>query len=160
MVARVTLTIVLVALALWTASDFLSAFGWAAILAITMWPVYCRCVPFLGASRSPILAPMLFTLLAGVILFVPLALAAHEIARQGGAVFSWIEQARQNGIPVPGWVPELPIAAEMIQDWWKQNLSDPKTAAIWFQSINAENTAQWARTVGSKVLHRAFMFLV
>ncbi|MGC1745129.1 MAG: hypothetical protein WA754_21590, partial [Pseudolabrys sp.] len=61
MVARTGLTIALVVLALWIATDFLPALGWAAIIAITAWPLYVRCIPFLGETRSPILAPLIFT---------------------------------------------------------------------------------------------------
>jgi predicted PurR-regulated permease PerM len=160
MVARTSLTIALVGLALWIGGDFLPALGWAAILAITMWPLYSRCMYFLGESRSPILAPLIFALLAGVILFLPLALAAHQIARQGGAVLSWITQARESGIAVPAWVAQLPIAAETVRQWWTQNLSDPTTAASWFKSINAEKAAEWTSALGGQLLHRAFMFLV
>src|SRR5215217_9216730 len=130
MIARTSLTIVLVGLAIWVGGDFLPALGWAAILAMTMWPLYARWASLLGKSRSPILAPLIFTLLAGLILFLPLALAAHQIARQGGAVFSWIGQAREGGIAVPAWVAQLPIAAETVQQWWRQNLSDPRTGAV------------------------------
>src|SRR5215216_2975421 len=160
MLARTSLTLVLIALAIWVAGDFLPALGWAAILAMTMWPLYTRWASLLGKSRSPILAPLIFTLLAGLILFLPLALAAHQIARQGGAVFSWIGQAREGGIAVPGWVAQLPIAAETVQQWWTQNLSDPRTAASWFKTINAENAAEWTSALGSQLLRRGFMFLV
>ena len=56
MIARTGLTIALVVLALWIAADFLPALGWAAIIAITAWPLYVRCIPYLGETRSPILA--------------------------------------------------------------------------------------------------------
>jgi predicted PurR-regulated permease PerM len=45
MVARTGLTLALVVLALWIAADFLPALGWAAIIAITAWPLYARCMP-------------------------------------------------------------------------------------------------------------------
>ena len=115
MVARTALTIALVALALWVAADFLPAVGWAAIIAITAWPLYVRCMPYLGETRSPILAPLIFTMLIAGIVFVPLALAAHQIARQGDATFAWITQSRESGIAVPPWVAQLPIAAEMVR---------------------------------------------
>ena len=37
---RTALVILLVVLALWVASDFLSALAWAAIIAITTWPIH------------------------------------------------------------------------------------------------------------------------
>jgi predicted PurR-regulated permease PerM len=119
--ARTGLTFALVGLSLWIAADFLPALGWAAILAITAWPLYARCMPYLGETRSPILAPLIFTILIAAIVFVPLALAAHQIARQGDATFAWIAQSRESGIAVPAWVAQLPIAAETVRQWWEQN---------------------------------------
>jgi predicted PurR-regulated permease PerM len=160
MVARTALTIALVALALWVAADFLPAVGWAAIIAITAWPLYVRCMPYLGETRSPILAPLLFTMLIAGVVFMPLALAAHQIARQGDATFAWITQSRESGIAIPPWVAQLPIAAEMVRQWWEQNLADPAAAASWFKSLNAEKAAEWTTALGSQLLHRGFMFFL
>jgi predicted PurR-regulated permease PerM len=117
-------------------------------------------MPYLGETRSPILAPLIFTTLIATVVFVPLALAAHEIARQGDATFAWITQSRESGIAIPSWVAQLPIAAEMVRQWWEQNLSDPAAAASWFKSINAEKAAEWVRALGSQLLHRSFMFFL
>jgi predicted PurR-regulated permease PerM len=159
MVARTVLTIALVVLALWIAADFLPALGWAAIIAITAWPLYVRCMPYLGETR-PILAPLIFTTLIAAIVFVPLALAAHQIARQGDVAFAWIAQSRESGIAIPSWVAQLPIAAETVRQWWEQNLSDPAAAASWFESINAERAADWTSALGSQLLHRGVMFFL
>jgi predicted PurR-regulated permease PerM len=160
MVARTALTIALVILALWIAADFLPALGWAAIIAITTWPLYIRCMPYLGETRSPILAPLIFTILIAAVVFVPLALAAHQIARQGDATFTWIAQTRESGVAIPSWVAQLPIAADVVREWWGQNLSNPAGAASWFKSINAEKAAEWTSALGSQLVHRGFMFLL
>jgi predicted PurR-regulated permease PerM len=159
MVARTVLTIALVVLALWIAADFLPALGWAAIIAITAWPLYVRCMPYLGETR-PVLAPLIFTTLIAAIVFVPLALAAHQLARQGDVAFAWIAQSRESGIAIPSWVAQLPIAAETVRQWWEQNLSDPAAAASWFESINAERAADWTSALGSQLLHRGVMFFL
>ena len=160
MVARTVLTIALVGLALWIATDFLPAVAWAAIIAITAWPLYVRCMPYLGETRSPILAPLIFTALLAAVVFVPLALAAHQIARQGDTTIAWIAQSRQSGIAIPSWVAQLPIAAEMVRQWWEQNLSEPAAAASWLKSINAETMVEWTGSLGGQILHRGFMFFL
>jgi predicted PurR-regulated permease PerM len=160
MIARTLLALALVVVALWVAGDFLSTLGWAAILAITLWPLYSRCASFLGTSRFPALAPLIFTALTGVILFFPLALAGREIARQGGSLLSWMAQAGERGIPVQSWITQLPIAADMVEEWWRRNLSDPAAAASWFKSINADKAAEWTSALGGELLHRGFLFFV
>jgi predicted PurR-regulated permease PerM len=158
--ARIVLTIALVGLAVWIAGDFLPAIGWAAILAIGLWPLYARSLPLLGGGRSPTVAPLLFTLLTGVIIFVPVAIAAQQIAEQGNTLLTWMGHARESGVPVPGWIGQLPIAAEGAQQLWTQHLADPKGAAGLFQSFNADRAMEWTRAIGGQLLHRAVMFLV
>jgi len=63
--ARVALAIALVAAALWTASDFLPALIWAAIMAIAVWPLYARVAGTASAEPS-VLAALLFTVLIGL----------------------------------------------------------------------------------------------
>jgi predicted PurR-regulated permease PerM len=159
LVARAALAIALVAIALWTAADFLPALIWAAILAITAWPLY---VPFASAvSRGPSAgAPLLFTLLVGATIFLPIMLASYQIAQQSDVLFSWIAQSRDNGIKVPDWIVRLPIAADAIERWWRENLTNPQAAAGWFQGLNADKAADVVKTFGGQLLHRTFMFFV
>jgi len=159
-IARTFLTFVLLGLALWIAGDFLPALGWAAILAIGLWPLYRRCAPFMGERQSPIVAPLMFTLVAGLIMFLPVALATHQLALQGNEFFSWVGKARESGIAVPGWVAQLPVAAETAQQLWAQNLSDPKAATDLFTRFNVDTAMEWTGALGSQLLHRAVMFLV
>jgi predicted PurR-regulated permease PerM len=71
-------------------------------------------------------APLLFTLLTGVVLVVPMILTVHQIAQGSDAFAHWVTQLRQEGIPVPGWVAQLPIAGEYLDRWWQANLSNPR----------------------------------
>jgi predicted PurR-regulated permease PerM len=160
MAARTALTIALIALALWIAADFLAALGWAAIIAITAWPLYVRSTASLRATRSPVLAPLIFTALLAAIVFVPLALGAHEIARHGDETLTWIAGSRKSGIPIPSWVAQLPIATDTVRLWWEQNLTDPAAAAGWFKSIDVEKATEWIRALGGQLLHRGFMFFL
>lgn len=155
--ARVALAIMLVIAALWTAADFLPALIWAAILAIAVWPLYAR---FAGSGTPSSLAAFVFTALIGLVLIFPIALVTWQIAQQSDLLFGWIKQAGESGIPVPDWVARLPLAADALQQWWRNNLTDPKAATAWLQSINAEKGAEFFRTFGGQLINRAFMFFV
>jgi predicted PurR-regulated permease PerM len=159
-IARGLLTFALIALALWTAGDFLTPIGWAAIIAIATWPIYAPLASHLSERRRPVLAPLLFTVLVGLLLFTPIALATHQIAQQSQMIVAWMTQARDNGIPVPSWIEQFPIAADFLQQWWRDNLSEPKGAAAWFERFNAEAAAEWTKALGGELLHRTFMFLI
>jgi predicted PurR-regulated permease PerM len=157
--ARVALALALVAAALWTAADFLPALIWAAILAVTIWPLYQAFASRISKEPSGITA-FAFTLLVALIVFVPITLAIYQIAGQSDMLAVWIAQSRDNGIKVPEWIARLPIAAEAVQQWWRDNLADPKSAASWLQSVNADKATEFVKTFGGQLLHRLFMFFV
>jgi len=158
--ARSALAVALVAGSLWVAAEFLPALLWAGIFAITTWPLYERfSSKFSNKTASP-LAALVFTLAVGLTIFLPLALATYQIAQQSGFLLGWIASAREQGIPVPEWAIQLPIAASAITEWWRENLSDPKMAATWLETFNAENSAGWVRTIGGQLVQRSFMFFV
>ena len=143
MAARAALAVALVALALWIAADFLPALVWAGIFAMTTWPLYVLFASRFANKTASVAAALVFTFLIGFTIFLPLALATYEVAQQSELLLAWIAKSRENGIPVPEWAAQLPIAASAITEWWKVNLSDPKMAARWFETFNAENSAGW-----------------
>src|SRR3982074_1245728 len=73
-VTRATIAILVVLLAAWVARDFLVALTWGAVLAITAWPFSCRFESLFYGGRAPLLAPLLFTLMTGLVLLVPIVL--------------------------------------------------------------------------------------
>ena len=95
-----------------------------------------------------------------LVVFTPLALVIYHVAQQSDVLASWIAQSRDNGIKVPEWVARLPIAAEALEQWWRENLTDPKSATAWLQSINADKATDFVKTFGGQLLHRLFMFFV
>jgi predicted PurR-regulated permease PerM len=157
-VARTALAILIVLLAAWVARDFLVALTWAAVIAIAAWPIYIRFAAVAG-GRSGTFAPLLFTLLTGLVLLVPIALAVHQIAQGSDAFARSLNQLQQSGIPVPAWLERLPIAGEYLDVWWRTNLSNPEVLVEWLRSINAENITAWTSTLGGALLHRLFLFV-
>ena len=67
---------------------------------------------------------------------------------------------RASGIKVPEWVARLPIAADAIQQWWRENLAEPQSARAWLQSLNADKIGELLTTFGGQLLHRSFMFFI
>jgi predicted PurR-regulated permease PerM len=157
--ARVAIASLVVLLAAWVARDFLVALTWAAVIAIAVWPIYIRfAMPVLG-GRSMAVAPLLFTLLTGVVLLVPIALAVHQIAQGSDAFARSLSQLQESGIPVPTWLAQLPIAGEYLDLWWRTNLSNPEVLVEWLRSVNTENITAWTSTLGGALLHRLILFL-
>jgi predicted PurR-regulated permease PerM len=144
--------------AAWIAGEFLVPLAWSAILAMALWPVYERFAGSLSAA-SAVIPALILTVLVGCVLFLPVALAAYQMALQGETLLAWITQSQESGIPVPGWVAQLPLAAETLETWWREHLADPKAAAAWLQRVDAEGAAGWAKALGGELLSRSIMFL-
>ena len=154
--ARVVFAVAIVALSLWTAAGFLPSLIWATILAVALWPLYIKFATRLTSGPSGV-AALVFTAVVALILFTPMSLAVYQVAQQSGEVVGWLKNARESGIEVPDWIARLPIAAEIVQQWWRANLSDPKAATAWLQTINADNASDLFNTFGGQLLHRLFL---
>jgi predicted PurR-regulated permease PerM len=88
-----------------------------------------------------------------------MSLAIYQVAQQSGDIADWLKKARESGIEVPDWIARLPIAAEIAQQWWRANLSDPQAANGWLKAISADSASDLFNTLGGQLLHRMFMLL-
>ncbi len=157
-IARMVLAAALSLLGLWILHRYLAALGWAAVLAIALWPLYRRLVRALGGHGQRVLAPLVLTLLIGLVFIVPFVYAAVEAARETQVLVQYLVDAQRTGIPVPGWIPELPAVGVPLDEWWRTNLSDPKAAEQLLGRIYARVPAESARDVGGQIIHRLILF--
>src|ERR1700739_2323880 len=127
-IARLVLAAALILLGLWILHRYLAALAWAAVLAIALWPLYRRLVNAFGKHGQRVFAPLVLTLSIGLIFIVPFVYAAVEVARETHVFVQYLVDARHTGIPVPDWVPQLPVIGYPLEEWWRTNLSDPKAA--------------------------------
>lgn len=158
--SRALFAVVLVLLSLWVAQDFLAPIGWAAVIAIATWPLYLRFAQRLARPQGSVVSPMVFTMLVGLILFLPIALAAHRASQEVQAIGLSVSHYRQHGIPVPEWAPKVPVVGNHVAQWWRINLSDAKVITEWIGVADGKNDAAMTRTLGAEILHRVFHFIV
>lgn len=157
-VTRLVGAILLLMLAVWMLRSYLVALGWAAIIAVSIWPVYGRVRSRLGTSG--IAAPLLATCALAVILIFPIALVLTEIGREGQFVMQWISGAEENGVPVPEWVQNLPLVGLRLDAWWQGHLSQPQAAKQLLSGLNAETITTWSRTLGGALASRLLLTLI
>src|ERR1700739_4344168 len=105
-VARLVLAALLILLGLWILHRYLAALAWAAVLAIALWPLYRRLLRALGGRGEREVAPLLLTLLVGLVFIVPFVYAAVEVARETHVLAEYLVEARRTRVPVPDWIPE------------------------------------------------------
>src|SRR5882757_7812771 len=98
-IARVVLTVALVLLGTWVVHRFLPALAWAGVLAIALWPFYRRLARHLSGGQEGILAPLLLTLLIGLVFTIPFVYVVIEGARELRVAIHFITEAQRSGVP-------------------------------------------------------------
>jgi len=154
--ARIALTVALLAVGLWILHQFLAALVWATVLAIAFWPIYRR---LRQPTHHRVLAPAAATTVIGIIFIAPLVLLAIAAARESHVVVQFVSEARHNGIPTPGWIDQLPVVGAAVGEWWRANLSDPLAAEELIGRVNLRNWSESARHYGVEIIHRFVILL-
>src|SRR5258708_19871139 len=109
--ALLVLTAALALLAIWILRHFLPALAWAAVLAIATWPLYARLLHLLpGARQQALWAPLLFTLLVGIVFVLPLTLFAIEVGRETLILLRWARTIEETALAVPDCLQPPPFA--------------------------------------------------
>jgi predicted PurR-regulated permease PerM len=158
-IARVVLSIALVLLGIWVLHRFLPALAWGAVLAIALWPFYRRLVRSLAEGHGEgTLVPLLVTALIGFVFAVPFVYVAIEGAREVRVAAQFLGEAQRNGIPVPDWMPQFPLAGPAIEEWWRANLADPNAAQELLGRFSARSVVGSARQYGVEIIHRLITF--
>jgi len=155
--ARRWFTLLVVLLSLWVMRSFLIPLAWAAVLAVTAWPLLVRVSTH--APRTTWLAPLGFTLAAGVILMLPLSVIAVEAARDSQVALDWIGQAQHHGIAQPPWLAHLPFGTHLAA-WWQHYVGSPQAANALLARLNAGSVFGMTGAVGAQVAHGAMLFFV
>ena len=154
-IALSILTILLSLLGLYVIASFIPALLWAAIITIAIRPLYRR-----AEARWPHLAhgstlPAIATLAIGLLVLVPLGYGLVRAVGEAHDLLTWLATARQQGIPEPGWVAELPFGRASVSQWWAQHLATPEGAN---EQLSQGLEMARSKLVGSSLLHRAITF--
>lgn len=157
-IARVVLAIALVGLGAFILHRFLAALAWAGVLAIALWPFYRRLARAVPGDRDGVAAPLLLTLLVGLLFTVPFVYVGIEGAREIRVAIHYLGEAQRNGIPVPEWIPQLPVVGHNVEEWWRANLSDPNAAQELLGRFDTRSFTASARLYGAAIIHRLIIF--
>ncbi|WP_159981504.1 MULTISPECIES: AI-2E family transporter [unclassified Novosphingobium] len=155
---QVWLTILIVALSIWVALEFLTPIAWAAVLAIAQWPLFRRAL-----ARYPERAGLLafaFTAATALLVILPLSLAAVSLAKESDTALAWLNHAQQSGIQMPTWLPALPLLGSRLASYWQQHLGTPQAAHTLLGTVSAASVISWTRSIGSEVARESALFLI
>lgn len=156
--ARVLLSCALALLGLWIIQGFLPALVWAVVIAIAISPLYARIQRRWPSLRGGMLLPGIATVLIAALVLVPIALGAFRAAAEAQDVVQWLIHARDNGVPVPTWLGELPFGHQAAVHWWQAHLATPEATRAELARFDDAYLIHHSRLVGKGLVHRAVVF--
>ena len=144
--ARVTLAVLAIAILIagtaWVMRPFLLALVWAAMIAVSTWPILLGVQRRLGGRRGPAVAVMVALLL--LLLVVPLYLAISTIVENAGRIVDLARSASTLALPdPPEWLGKLPLVGPRLEAAWRA-LAERGPDSIWTQlAPYGRDVARW-----------------
>lgn len=156
--SRLAGILLLIALGLWIARDFIAALAWGAVIAIAIDPLHMRLRSrWPGASRRVLIA-LIITLAVALVVLVPLTLGIAQAAVDARELSLWITAVRTHGIAPPPWLGHLPIGSPELTQWWQAHLASPQAAALQLRNLTGADLLTQTRLIGTNLLHRSGIF--
>jgi predicted PurR-regulated permease PerM len=150
-IARGVFAAALLSFCIWLLSSFMPALAWAAIISIATWPLYQRLKARCHASLRKVALPAAFTVAIGLVFIVPIAFFGVLMSREAQTAFTWVEQVRRNGLPVPDGVSRVPLFGTSIATWWHDNLERPEDAAALVRRVNHRDLVALSENFGGHI---------
>ena len=157
-VARLLLSAILVAFGLYVLANYLRALVWALVLAIALWPLYDRVRQKMTPWAAKEILPIVFTILVGLAVFLPVAVLAVDAVREVRDLIDYARSAEQSGIPVPEFAVRLPYVGQWVANWWGEHLSHAGWAKEIIAKANTPSLREFGANLGANMLHRGVIF--
>ncbi len=157
-IARLVLAIALMLAGAWIIHGFFEALAWAGVIAIAISPLYARIDARWPRLNRHAVLPALTTLVVALVVLVPVALGLFRAIAETQDVVHFFQNARENGVPVPNWLGQLPFGSAAAVAWWQAHLATPEGAHAQFARIDNQALMYHGRLIWWSTLHRAVTF--
>lgn len=145
------------AVAVWVLQSFLLPVLVACVTAIATWPLYRRFAARMPARMACSTTPLVFTGLVAVFILAPLTFAFGALASEAHGLLLQLAAADKQGIAVPPWLENLPVAGWWLADRWQSNFAHPGALLVWTQRVDAGALLGWAESLGRFMAREAFI---
>jgi len=116
---RAAAVILLAVGCLYVLRPFLAAILFAAAVVISSWPLYNKLLRHMRGRRTP--AALTMTLSLTLLVIIPLALVAYNLADNIASAFDQIKVALSHGeLLPPSWIRDLPLVGDQIDNYLRQ----------------------------------------
>ena len=101
----------------WVLIPFLAALLFAAVVCISTWPAYSWLLGKVQNRKN--LAALIMTLFMVLVIILPLALVAYNLADNVTVFYNALKRALESGsLEPPAWLAKVPLAGEALAEYW------------------------------------------
>lgn len=155
---RLAAIVLLFALGLWIAKDFIAALAWGVVIAIAIDPLHTRLRGRWDGRTSRVLIALVITFGIALVVLIPLTVGIAQAAIEAHALTVWIASVRERGIAPPLWLNDVPFGSTEIMQWWQTHLATPQAASLQLQNLTGADLLTQTRLIGTNLLHRSGIF--
>ena len=152
----ISLTIAIVALALFIIHRFLPSLAWAAIIAVSTYPLYHRWRRYFGAKED--LSAFLFTLLLALIIFLPLSWLIKILVQESQLFINYLQDVNRHGGHSPVFFHDLPWIGSYLETYWDDNIGQPGSVKDLLSNLHIAlaPASYYIKQIGTDIAHRGF----
>ena len=136
LIARWLLVLVVLA-GLYFLSDFLVPVLAALIIGLASWRPYKALLRWCGGRTA--WAASLALIIVTLVLIIPLSLALSYAVQEASSFITWALAANRHGVPIPEWIPELPIVGTRLAEYWNTYIGEPNALGTLVQMVSGEH---------------------
>jgi len=152
----ITLTVGIIVLALFIIHRFIPSLIWAAIIAISTYPLYRRWRRLFPGFHN--VSAFLFTVLFSLLLLLPLSWFVNLLVKETQLFFNYLQQLNQQGGSAPQFMEQLPFIGPDLVQYWDENIGQPGHIKKLLSNIHLSLTpaSYYIKQVGLDLAHRGF----
>lgn len=150
----ISLTVAIVALALFIIHRFIPSIIWAAIFAIATYPAYEWFKRPFGRHRD--LAALLFTLFLSLVFILPLSWLVSVLVKESQLLINYLHILNREGAAAPGVLKQIPVYGNELIKFWNENIGKPGSLRNFIANLHVTLTpfSYYIRQIGYNLAHR------
>ena len=151
-----SLTVGILALALFIIHRFIPSLVWAAVIVIATYPLYGRWRRFFGKQHN--LSALLFTTVMALMLIVPLSWLVGVLVKELQLFINYLQLINREGGASPQFIQEFPLVGHELVKYWDANIAHPGNVKNILTNLHLSLTpaSYYIKQVGTNLAHRGF----
>lgn len=151
----ISLTVGIVALAVFIIHRFIPSLIWAGIIAVSTYPLYHHWRRLFGHKHN--LSALLFTLILVILLIMPLSWLVSVLVKELQIFINYLQLINRNGGQVPEFVHKIPFIGHELATYWNENIGRPGNLKYLLSNLHLSLTpaTHYIQLIGANLAHRS-----